>query len=182
MEKIKKLILNRKKIEIFYPPDEIEKWKMLKRRYLTLGYIWVDFSTNQGIWKILSADSKNNRKYNKMKRKNDKLRRTFSGHGNYPTIISPPEPNNEERYMMLKRWSENDIYNICMITDYLTRNHNLKPIRDYEPNNLKHTYNLYSEISHPREIIRSNTYHGNSPSAPPLVSLSIPPSYKDVIS
>ena len=59
MEKMKKIIFNRTKVDIFYPPDEVEKWKLLKRRYLTLGYEWIDFSTNQSMWKILSTDSKN---------------------------------------------------------------------------------------------------------------------------
>ena len=185
MEKIKKIIFNRTKVDIFYPPDEVEKWKLLKRRYLTLGYDWIDFSTNQSMWKILSTDSKNNRKYEKMRRKNEKLRRSFSGHGNYPPVFPPPEPNNEQRFETLKRWSANDSFNICMITYYLTKNHNLEPCVDYEPDNLKATYCLYSELPTNNRIVRSNTIHTyphcedspqGSPQGSPLVSRRAPPS------
>ena len=185
MEKIMKVIFNRNRIDVFYPPDEVEKWKLLKRRYLTLGYEWIDLSTNQSMWKILTTDSKNNKKYEKMKRKNEKLRRRFSGHGSYPPVFPPPEPNNEQRFEILKRWSVNDAFNICMMTDYLTRTHNLRPCVDYEPDNLKPTYCLYSELPSNHQIMRSNTIHTypyledspqSSPQGSPLVSRRAPPS------
>ena len=187
MEKIMKIIFNRSRIDVFYPPDDIEKWKLMKRRHLTLGYEWIDFSTTQSMYRILMADSKNMKRYEKMKKKNEKVRRKFPGHSNIPTIFPPPEPNTEERFEILKRWSINDNYNICMLTDYLTKNHDIRPCRDYEPDNLKYTYSLYSEMSENRTIVRSNTYH-NCPSAPPVTNQrpptpgvhSTPPKYDDL--
>mgnify|MGYP001285859110 CR=1 FL=1 len=128
------------------------------------------------------------KKYEKMKKKKKKIRRKFPGHGNISAIFPPPEPNNEERFEILKRWSINDNYNICMLTDYLTKNHDIRPCRDYEPDNLKYTYSLYSEMSENRTIVRSNTYH-NCPSAPPVTNSrpptpgihSTPPKYDDLI-
>ena len=187
MEKITNLIFA-KKLQIFYPPDEIEKWKNLKNKYSRYGYKWIDLSLDQSLWKSKAYDRKNRRKYNKLKRKEEKLRRSFKGHGSIPYVIPPPSPNNEERYMMMKRWSVNNFYNISMISVYLYKKFNLDPCEDYDPDNIINTYNRYSQFdisdSFPKRSISAP--EPTPPSAPPpeapvedIDKFPIPPSYQD---
>tara|TARA_R110001592_G_scaffold207803_2_gene458774 strand:+ start:71 stop:643 length:573 start_codon:yes stop_codon:yes gene_type:complete len=187
MEKIRNLLF-KKKLQIFYPPDEIEKWKNLKNKHSRHGYKWLDLSLNPSLWKSKSYDRKNRRIYNKLKRKEEKLRRSFRGHGHIPYIIEPPSPNNEERYMIMKKWSVNNFYNISMISVYLYKKFNLDPCEDYEPDDIINTYNRYIQF----DISDNFPKRSNSAPAPmaptaPLFEDSqeaidkfqTPPSYND---
>lgn len=147
MEKLLNYI-KKEKLNIYYPPDEIENWKNLKNKYIRMGYRWVDFSMDYSMSKIRRYDRKNQREYNKRKKDEKKMRNTFRGPGNIPIVYPPPSPSNMERYLILERWSKNDIYNISNISVYLYSNFGLKPCSDYEPDNIFVTYNNYSQRHH----------------------------------
>ena len=184
MEKVLKYF-TKEKLNIHFPPDEIEKWKQLKNKYVTLGYRWVDFSMDYSMSKIRRYDRKNQREYNKRKNHESKMRNTFRGPGNIPIVYPPPSPSNMERYLMLERWSKNDVYNISNIAVYLYEHHGLKPCHSYQPDEIFATYNNYSNRhfqtasedyrpvnerlnSYENTVRRSNTYHASHPpSLPP---------------
>ncbi len=166
----------KEKLNINFPPDEIENWKQLKNKYSSLGYRWIDFSMDYSVRKIRRYDRKNQREYNKRKNHESKMRNTFRGPGNIPIVYPPPSPSNMERYMMLERWSKNDIYNISNIAVYLYQHHGLKPCDSYQPDEIFAKYNTYSSRhfqtvepvpittnqrinSYENNIVRSNTYH-----------------------
>ena len=176
----------KEKLDIYFPPDEIENWKQLKTKYFSLGYKWIDFSSDYSIRKIRRYDRKNQREYNKRKNHESRMRTTFRGSGNIPIVYPPPTPSNMERYLMLERWSKNNIYNISNIAVYLYENFGLKPCQSYEPDAIFATYNNYSTRhfqtidpvpvtindrvnSYERAISRSNTYH-----APQTIKLQEP--------
>ena len=167
METLRNYLENRKPLEIFFPPDEIESWDNLKRRYNQGGYYWTDFTLEPFLSVAKRCDKKNIKKYKKLKKNELKLRRSFRGTRNIIVVHPPPKPSNEERYWKLKKWCENSYYNITMITIYLFTVHNLKPCRDYEPDNLLDTYNRYSSINNkiiavpPQNIIRRESYENN---------------------
>ena len=200
MEFVRKYLESRKPLEIFFPPDEIDSWNNLKTRYSRAGYHWVDFSIEPFLSKAKKLDKKNIKKYNKMKKNELKLRRSFRGNVNIIVIHPPPKPSNEERFEKLKKWSENNYYNVTMITIYLYTIHKLKPCIDYEPDNLLEVYNRYSTISHPvlpppppviQEVCRRESYENNMRRhsyvpqhiqplpLPPSSSPSAPPCYKE---
>ena len=106
MEFVRKYLESRKPLEIFFPPDEIDSWNNLKTRYSRAGYHWVDFSIEPFLSKAKKLDKKNIKKYNKMKKNELKLRRSFRGNVNIIVIHPPPKPSNEERFEKLKKWSE----------------------------------------------------------------------------
>ena len=135
----------KEKLNIYFPPDEIENWKLLKNKYTTLGYKWMDFSMDYSMRKIRRYDRKNQREYQKRKNNEKKMRNTFRGPGNIPIVYPPPSPSNVERYLMLERWSRNDAYNISSIAVYLYSHFGLKPCQNYEPDNIYSTYNNYSQ-------------------------------------
>lgn len=170
MDFIRKIINREEKLHIYYPPDEIDGWNMLKKRYSTRGYYWVDFSIEPSLAIAKKMDKKNTKKYTKMKKKEMKLRNSFRGTGNITVVHPPPKPNNEERFLKLRKWSENNYYNISMITICLFCKYNLKPCRDYEPDNLLDVYNRYS--SGEQDIYLKNIQH---PSVPPPVPDLPPP-------
>jgi hypothetical protein len=169
-------------VEVFFPPEEIESWNLLKKRYNQSGYYWSDFSLEPSLKKAKKLDKKNLQKYRKMKKKELKMRRSFRGIKNITVIHPPATPTNEERFRKLQKWSEHNYYNITMITIYLYTHYNLKPCRDYEPDNLLEVYNKYSSkhienIPSPlpirnnyledQQVIRRESCTFNSPSAPP---------------
>ena len=170
----------KEKLTVYFPPDEIQKWKELKNKYVTLGYKWVDFSMDYSMRKIRRYDRKNQREYNKRKNHESKMRNTFRGPGNIPIVYPPPSPSNMERYLMLERWSKNDVYNISNVAVYLYEHFGLKPCESYQPDEIFATYNSYSNRhfesiepkplsinqrlnSYENAIVRSNTYHAPRP-------------------
>ena len=170
----------KEKLSVYFPPDEIQKWKELKNKYVTLGYRWIDFSMDYSMRKIRRYDRKNQREYNKRKNHESKMRNTFRGPGSIPIVYPPPSPSNMERYMMLERWSKNDVYNISNIAVYLYENFGLKPCESYQPDEIFATYNNYSNrhfntiepkplpfnrrlSSYENAIERSNTYDAPRP-------------------
>ena len=200
MDFIRNYLESRKPLEIFFPPDEIDSWNNLKARYIKTGYYWLDFSIEPFLSKAKKLDKKNIKKYNKMKKNELKLRRSFRGNVNIIAIHPPPKPSNEERFEKLKKWSENNYYNITMITIYLYTIHKLKPCIDYEPDNLLEVYNRYSTIKQPSipppppvitGVFRSESYENNmrrhsfAPQhiqplpLPPSLPPSAPPCYKE---
>ena len=161
MDLIRNYLENRKPLDIFYPPDQVEGWNLLKERYSNLGYHWCDFSIEPTLSKAKNYDKKNIKKYNKLKKKEMKLRRSFKNNSCIVVVHQPPRPTNEERFLKLKKWSENNYYNITNITIYLYMIHKLKPCRDYEPDNLIEVYNRYSSrhfVSLPPPPTRNNYF------------------------
>lgn len=156
MEKIRNFFMKEKPI-IHFPPDSIEKWKILKMRYMNYGYKWVDFSQDYTLGKVRRYDKKNQREYNKRKNHETKMRNSFKGPGNIPIVYPPPSPSNMERYLILERWSANDAYNISNIAVYLFSQFGLKPCEAYEPDTIYQTYNKYSQ----RHFETLNSFEGS---------------------
>ena len=147
METIHNLYKFRKKLDIYYPPDELEVWEQLKTKHVRLGYKWIDFSINQNYFSILWADRKNRKKYEKMIRRETSYRNSVRNRTNIsPIVKEPPRPNNLERYIILRSWMKKDIYNISTISVFLFEKYNLKPCTDYSPDKIIETYNHYSNL------------------------------------
>lgn len=147
METIFNLYKFRKKLEIYFPPDELEVWEQLKTRHVRLGYKWIDFSINQNYFSILWADRKNRQKYEKLLRRESSYRKSVRNRTNIlPVVSEPPRPNNLERYIILRSWMKKDIYNISTISVFLFEKYSLRPCTDYSPDKIIETYNHYSNL------------------------------------
>ena len=58
MDLIRNYLENRKPLDIFYPPDQVEGWNLLKERYNSIGYYWCDFSIEPTLSKAKNYDKK----------------------------------------------------------------------------------------------------------------------------
>lgn len=177
------LLLNswkyRKKLEIYYPPDQLETWELLRSRYVSLGYKWIDFSMNQNYLSIYWADRKNQKKYEKRKRNERKYINSVRNDSYHiKRVIEAPRPNNVERYVLLRSWMVKNAYNLCNISVFLFEKYKLKPCKDYNPDRLIEVYNHYSNLysdTITRSLSRNLT---STPSAPPVTTKEdLPPLY-----
>ena len=62
MEIVRKYLEGKQTVDIYFPPEEIESWRILKEKHSNLGYYWCDFSIDQTLSKARKLDKKNMRK------------------------------------------------------------------------------------------------------------------------
>jgi hypothetical protein len=154
MNRLKRYL--RKTNPLIYPSSELEVWKDLKNEYFKFDYIWIELDVHHSISEIRDADYKNMKKFKEMKKNELNLRNSIRGGVIMPQISPPMRPNNYDRYKMLQRWNKNhNSFNTCMATLELYKNHNLEPVRDYEPDAVMDVY--YSKLSGGSRITRSRS-------------------------
>jgi len=161
---------------LIYPSSELEVWKDLKNEYSKFGYIWIELDFYHSTNEIKKADYRNLKKFREMKKNELNLRSSING-CILPKISPPMKPNNYDRYKMLQRWNKNhNSFNICMATLELYKNHNMEPVKDYEPDAVMDVY--YSKLAGAAKITRSRSessivreirrVRASTPSPPPV--------------
>jgi hypothetical protein len=162
LKKIKEKILGKPPPNIIYPLNKIDKWIELRNKYIESGYEWIEIDLNISKKEIKKVDNKNYKKFLKMKNHEQSLKRS-SNIIQIPIILPPPKPNHFERYNLLKKWNQDNFFNVSMATSELQKNYNLIPIKDYDPADIFEVY--FQTIS-------------ETPSAPPpVISCEFLPPY-----
>jgi hypothetical protein len=155
-------MFKQKKVDLMFPVDEIDIWLNLKEKYKTFGYEWAELKDNHNHRELRKMDKRNLKKYQFLKKNENNLRNSLTG-VNIPRILPPPDPQNLQRFKMIKKWNKNSChYNISLIAVYLYRTYKLEPCKDYQPNDIIEVY---------KKKMDERNFFSPVPSAPPPIHM-----------